>query len=731
MIRSLESVDWPSLTHAYGGATDTPDLLGQLRTVDWPEAVEALYASILHQGTVYPATVAALPFLVEVALDREAPGRLGALQLLSVYGESVTGSMALASADLAAAARAGLEEVAQELLPLTGDLDPEVRIAAYECSSHWTIVRDDRDVAVALRERLAAEKDPQARVALMEPLARHGALTADDLQMLVDAGQDDVVFAAVWSAVGLGLDLPGALDHLTRLWPAQAQEYPASDAAGSLELMVQAAGARAVPVLLRLADVDESGLNAEDLAYCWCQVADLSRPAGRAAVDGLLALARTPLEPSAAAAVVAALGYVLPGDPDRSAEVCDVVAELESAGVPELEAACMVMLFGVQDERWTQAAARLTQAPEPPGVHFGDTTLALPAALIGFRSRPRPVAWAQDDLLDLIRRAVVAWPARAGQWVSVLAQLPPSPEVVAQLIAALGQEPRPGAEVLAHLAVRSPDDFDPQVRDQALEAITAAMPRTAERDEDRAWLMAAHAAISADAQAFEQAWQLGAAGFDADRMLILWAAYPSPALTQVCRHLVAEKVRRSYPGRAVQVAAIEILLRPAFSGAEPEGGLDPVWRALLAQVDAAGPPLETAVPLGNRIVEARPELREEWLSLLRNIAEHGRESWAGRDQTARALALDSLAELGDLTPEQAVDQALAIRIGEFGATGTAQVVNSVARILARVLTQRPDLRDRAAAELAPLLDGDDRIPSAGAPEADAHLVRTLRAALNG
>ncbi|GAB6903559.1 hypothetical protein [Kineosporia succinea] len=716
MIPSADPVDWPSLTHAYGPATDTPELIGQLWGRDWPDAVEALYGSILHQGGIYPATVAAMPSLAAVAQEKEAPGRLGALQLLSVYGEAVLGLGP--EHDLLTAALDTLERVALDLLPLTADLDPEVRMAVYECSAHWTVVRDTDAVAAALRERLAVETDSAARVALMEPLARHGLLTGEALDALTD---DDVRFAAVWSAVALGLDLPGALEELARLWPVHAQEYPTSDPAGSLELMVQAAGARAVPVLLRLASVDDSGLTAEDLAYCWCQVADLSRPAGRSAVDGLLAvvegLAGAGRETEELAAVVAALGYVLPGSPERTAEVCDVVAALDAEGGPELEAARMVMLFGARDERWARGGANLTEAAELPGVNVGDTQLALPAALTGFRTM-RSVAWAEAGLLDLIARATAAWPARAGQWVPVLAQLPPSRAVVHQLIAVLGADPRPGAEVLAGLAARHPEAFDDDLRARAIEALAA---QSVQRNEDEAWLLAARAAITRDPDGFEPAWRLGAAGFAAEKLLAVWSAFPSPALIRVCRGLTAEKVRRSYPGRAVQLAAVEVLMAQPLEEHE-----DLVWPALLAQADAAGPPLETTLPLGHRVVAKRPARLPEWLDLLRDIATNGRESWAGRDQAARALALDHLAALGALTPDEAVEQALSLQIGT---PGTAAVVESMARVLHRAVVDRPDLRERAATHLAPLLKGDHRIPSAGAPEADARLVLTLEKAL--
>lgn len=59
--------DWSTLKHAYGEATDVPALLAGL--VPDPEASvwEELWSRLCHQGTVYSASFAALPALLNVA----------------------------------------------------------------------------------------------------------------------------------------------------------------------------------------------------------------------------------------------------------------------------------------------------------------------------------------------------------------------------------------------------------------------------------------------------------------------------------------------------------------------------------------------------------------------------------------------------------------------------------------------------------------------------------------
>ena len=69
MLEGLKEIDWSLLTHAFGPADDVPAFLRTLAADDAAArdgALEALYANICHQGTRYPATARAMPFLVEI-----------------------------------------------------------------------------------------------------------------------------------------------------------------------------------------------------------------------------------------------------------------------------------------------------------------------------------------------------------------------------------------------------------------------------------------------------------------------------------------------------------------------------------------------------------------------------------------------------------------------------------------------------------------------------------------
>ena len=65
-----EAVDWSLVSTAYGSAVDVPSLLDRLKSPnssDRREAIDELWGCLCHQGTVYSASAAAVPFLLEAA----------------------------------------------------------------------------------------------------------------------------------------------------------------------------------------------------------------------------------------------------------------------------------------------------------------------------------------------------------------------------------------------------------------------------------------------------------------------------------------------------------------------------------------------------------------------------------------------------------------------------------------------------------------------------------------
>jgi len=83
--RDLDAVDWNRLEHAYGSAQDVPVYLRSLGAEDEEvrrKAFSALLMTILHQGSLYSATVAALPFLLRLVEVESHPARLETMDLV-------------------------------------------------------------------------------------------------------------------------------------------------------------------------------------------------------------------------------------------------------------------------------------------------------------------------------------------------------------------------------------------------------------------------------------------------------------------------------------------------------------------------------------------------------------------------------------------------------------------------------------------------------------------------
>ncbi|MGE9695808.1 hypothetical protein [Streptomyces sp. NRRL F-5630] len=81
--------DWSRLSHAYGSAEDIPALLDQIASEPSPERWNDLWSALCHQGSVYSASFAALPWLAHVAGcdDREQ-----AVSALNLAGAILAGS---------------------------------------------------------------------------------------------------------------------------------------------------------------------------------------------------------------------------------------------------------------------------------------------------------------------------------------------------------------------------------------------------------------------------------------------------------------------------------------------------------------------------------------------------------------------------------------------------------------------------------------------------------------
>jgi HEAT repeat protein len=193
-------VDWASLTHAYGPATDVPGLLADLRDPERrPRALAELYGTIYHQGRGFSATAAAIPPLLALLDDGVAPAELLRLLTHLVVGDFGVGSAWSdppddpALVEIRRRAAVGVPRYAA----LLTDPDPDVRGAA--ALALWPHA-DDPAVSGVLRERFREEPDPAVRADLAFALGGEAPDDPDPRVRLVVAA--------------LRLDVPALVDAL-------------------------------------------------------------------------------------------------------------------------------------------------------------------------------------------------------------------------------------------------------------------------------------------------------------------------------------------------------------------------------------------------------------------------------------------------------------------------------------------------------------------------------------
>lgn len=210
-LTGLDDRPWATLQHAYGSAEDVPAVLRAL-TDDDAEAAGAalheLYGNIWHQGTVYAATVEAVPFLA----------RLAAAGCRSADVLALLGSIAESDDEHEVARGACRGAVAAQLplvLPLLDAEDAQVRQAAAWVSGH-TAARDR--AWPALERRWAVEREPVVRAELLAAMVRldPGASAGTAVTALDAAGPAELRIAGVLACLDAGLAW-GAAHHDTVL----------------------------------------------------------------------------------------------------------------------------------------------------------------------------------------------------------------------------------------------------------------------------------------------------------------------------------------------------------------------------------------------------------------------------------------------------------------------------------------------------------------------------------
>jgi hypothetical protein len=236
MLERLDGVDWAAVEHAYGPASDVPDLLRTLRYPDpaaRQHARHALFGTIVHQGTRYGATAPAVPFLAELALAPDTPDRHGLVWLLTYAAigydsASLPAGIVEGSLDelarttntegeereygrWALAAYQAVQAIVPSLLPLLDHDEVRLRRAVAHLLAwfpRWAQMSLPR-----LRGRLAAEPDPDAKAAMLVALgllAGARGETGDAPRLARLLGEEDDVVVRWGAAVALARLFPQA-----------------------------------------------------------------------------------------------------------------------------------------------------------------------------------------------------------------------------------------------------------------------------------------------------------------------------------------------------------------------------------------------------------------------------------------------------------------------------------------------------------------------------------------
>ena len=477
-LAGLDDVDWASFEHAYGPADDVPAVLRALVSGDDEQAeaaLDELHSNIWHQGSIYPATIPAVPFLAEIAASRAAGARTAeVLHLLGRIAES-TDPRGIEEPD---AVRDAVAAQYEALATLIDDPDAETRTAATlvlvraATPEHarslillrWRAEAGELQRADLLRAMIRVDADAAAELA-DEELAIAAAAAPSPAEAVlrvccalarIHAGRalDERVLDAALSPLAENSELFDTLiDELAERQGAQAA---IELLAAALERALAAPNERAAPYLLAARGLitayrSTSGPLAAPIARLldW---PDLARPA-----VGLLEL----LEPAAAA----------PAARDRLVALAGTGSEPESddAVLADEALACLA--------RWND--------PVVPGLlahALADRPQTLDA-VAGYRAEDDGVAAPFDpDLLGAIRRRIDEICDAAQE---------PSDSIGNPFIAVrTGNEPALLAKILASWGTRAQPAAPELTRLLGLKAVAAARALAAIRAQSPACLPA-------------------------------------------------------------------------------------------------------------------------------------------------------------------------------------------------------------------------------------------------
>ncbi|GAB4355341.1 MAG: hypothetical protein Kow00114_05670 [Kiloniellaceae bacterium] len=162
---ALDSARWSELTHAYGGASDVPVLLTKAAESCSSDAAQddpysSLWSALCHQGDVYTASYAAVPYLIEIAKSGPSRASFDPISLVAAIETArLQGKGPAIPEDLApayVAALSALPEIAAGLLekPLSEQECREVFSALAAAKGHPQLAKAVCELAPDIADKL-------------------------------------------------------------------------------------------------------------------------------------------------------------------------------------------------------------------------------------------------------------------------------------------------------------------------------------------------------------------------------------------------------------------------------------------------------------------------------------------------------------------------------------------------------------------------------------------------
>ena len=345
VLDGVDDVPWGDLRHAYGGAGDVPALLRALGSGrgEAEEAVQGLFGSLCHQGTVYSATPYAVPFLARIA----AAGDHGSL-VLELLG-CIAASEDECGLTVPGSARAAVTGQIGVLAPLLSDPDDGVRAATV-----WALAqcRAPGLLVPLLRERWDAERQPAVRAAVLNGLSvlDPGVAAAAAAGVLARPGDAGLRLIAALACVAARVPWSGQLHEAATAWMAEGDVLPGfgggAEPFSELAVMLAAQGHPAAA--LRLVGAGLTGPVAPGVrkTVVWC--------AGE-----LAAAYRSP------APALAALLAAVAGDDDAGRSAISLLRRLGDASRPVANQIAVIADVRGPDRRADEALACLIDLGDP------------------------------------------------------------------------------------------------------------------------------------------------------------------------------------------------------------------------------------------------------------------------------------------------------------------------------------------------------------------------------